>query len=542
MTESKDLVIAKASINFTPPPPASPPSSKPASPRGAPEAEAPPPRVFEVVLLNSSTGEEQCVVTLTHKGGDSYAAARPLKGRHDPSLALQIREAAGPPLFGSMPLLEVARLELARSELAKAQEEAAPPATIEELEAVAEGLAKHTLVGQAGRLAPLELPPWVDPADPAAAAPPKGKDAKGKADPKAKGGAPVEEVNPNALVFAQWRLQKALPPVGKQLPTKAPPLQMQELREAAYTSSPAQMYNATNRFRPRSLEMRYSAPSDLVAFETRVNGWRAELEDNQKISLPEWPPYAQAAAREANDIPSAAQRGLRVNYPPREWSHKWRPPYVPHHMRGEPLTLKSQHEYIAGCEEQRLSLYRQRISVELSKLTERLQAGRIRYKTALQGIEMLKVIRAFLDECRQVRGDGIFTEVSERNARQADNPTLEALLRLLKRIKLPFELLVPDLEYEAVKSSLMALLRRELDRRKRTGAVKKDDDENEQMRPDTVGVPGNPWPPVKKESGGALPRSRPATASLPGKRVGVLTFYGAQAPRPSSAAPWQRSS
>ena len=71
-------------------------------------------------------------------------------------------------------------------------------------------------------------------------------------------------------------------------------------------------------------------------------------------------------------------------------------------MRGEPLTLKSQHEYIDSCEEHRLSLYRQQISVELSKLTERLQAGRIRYKTALQGIEMLTLIRAFLDELREV--------------------------------------------------------------------------------------------------------------------------------------------
>lgn len=494
-----------------------------------------------MVLVNSSTGEDQCTVSLLHKGGDAYAAARPLKAPHDPSLCLQIRDnAGGPPLFDSKPLLEVARLALARAEVAKAQEEAAAPAVIEEMEAAAEELAKHTLVGQAGRLAPMELPPWVDPA--AADAPPvKGKDAK--KDPKAKGGAPIEDVNPNALAFCEWRLQRALPPVGKQLPTQAPPLGIQQLREAAYHSSPAQLYNATRRFRPRPLEMRYTAPSDLVAFETRLNDWRAELEDNQKVTLTEWPPYAQAAAREANDIPSAAQRGSRVSYPPREWSHKWRAPYVPHHMRGEPLTLKSQHEYIENCETQRMSLYRQQITVELTKLTERLQAGRIRYKTALQGIEMMKRIRSFLDEQRETRGEHLFTMVSERNVRQADDSSLEALLRLLKRIKLPFELLVPDLEYEAVKSSLMTLLRRELERRKRAAATRQDatEESKEQMRPDTVGVPGNPWPPVSKESGGALPRSRPATASLPGKRVGVLTFYGAHAPRPSSAAPWQRS-
>ena len=409
----------------------------------------------------------------------------------------------------------------------------------------ADALAKHTLVGQAGRLSDFELPPWVDPEAAAAAAPAKGKDAK--KDPKAKGGAPVEDVNPNALITCDWRLQRGLPPVGKQLPGSAPPLGIQELREAAYNATPAQLYNAAERFRTRPLEMRYTAPKDLVAFETRLNAWRAELADNLKIPTDEWPPYAQAAAREANDIPSAAQRGGRVAYPPREWSDKWRAPYVPHHMRGEPLTLKMNDEYIENCEVYRLNFHRQKISVELARLTEKLQAGRIRYKTALLGIEMLKAIRAFLDEEREVRGQGVFENVSERNARQVSSDTLEALLKLLRRIKFPFELLVPDLEYEAVKGSLVNLIRRELERRQNTdtrqkaGADAVSDDENRPLKPDTIGVRGNPWIAPTKESGGSLPRSRPATAHNPAKRVGLLTFYGAHAQRPESAKPWERA-
>ena len=141
---------------------------------------------------------------------------------------------------------------------------------------------------------------------------------------------------------------------------------------------------------------------------------------------------------------------------------------------------------------------------------------------------MLSTIRAALDEHREVRAEGLSTSVSVANSQQADATVLQALLKTLKRIKLPFEMLVPDLDYEDVKASLLRLLMRELDRRKRverSAAV--EPKENKPLEHDTVGTP---WPP--KESGGALPRRRPKTAAA---RIGVLTFHGANAPRPESA-------
>ena len=84
------------------------------------------------------------------------------------------------------------------------------------------------------------------------------------------------------------------------------------------------------RHRTRPLAMRYTAPKDLVAFESRLNGWRAELTDNHDIPPERWPPYAAAAALEANPIPSAAPRstlrGGVAEWPPAEWGEKWRAP------------------------------------------------------------------------------------------------------------------------------------------------------------------------------------------------------------------------
>ena len=145
--------------------------------------------------------------------------------------------------------------------------------------------------------------------------------------------------------------------------------------------------------RARYLALRYTSPHDLVAFESRMNTWRSELSDNLKIPESKWLPYAAAAALEVNDIPSAAPRsavrGGLAEWPPKIWCEKWRAPYIPHHMRGDPLTLASKEAYVNNCETYRLDLRRQAITVELSKLQERLPLC----VTAEQGVAALKAIR-----------------------------------------------------------------------------------------------------------------------------------------------------
>ena len=136
-------------------------------------------------------------------------------------------------------------------------------------------------------------------------------------------------------------------------------------------------------------------------------------------------------------------------------------------MRGDAQTLAAKAQYVTNCESYRLTFHRQAISVELSTMHEQLVAGRIKFKRAHQGIEVLSAIRHFLDEVREVRAEGKAKVISERNLRQCSTEVLDALMKLLRRIKLPFELLVPDMEYEEVKGSLMKLMEKELERRQR---------------------------------------------------------------------------
>ena len=101
-----------------------------------------------------------------------------------------------------------------------------------------------------------------------------------------------------------------------------------------------------------------------------------------------------------------------------------------------------------------------------------------------------------------------------------------ALLNKLRRIRLPFELLVrsvweegPEVEYDRTKAALEQLLTHEVARRKREAdaAAKRALEAAQREKAGTASMP---------------PRPR----STPG-RVGLLTFYGAPPPKPPDKAP-----
>ena len=503
VTDDLVLVLPTLLLPLPPPPPK---EEEEEGEEGAPEPS------YELALVDSSSDAVLGSVALTPTGAENmFAAARPVKGLHIPTLSVRVLGEGGVPVFSSPPLSELAdALSAARGEASQAKADGSPNA--DELKAAAAELATVSPVGGlAGTLTDMLLPPTGD----------------GDA---------------SAQLSCDWRLQRALPTVGEQLPGDIIKISTSEMRHAAYRSSPAQLYSAEQRFRPRPLAMRYSAPKDIIEFETRLNSWRAELTDNLKVDPAAWPPYAAAAALEVNTIPSAAPRsaarGGICEFPPQEWSEKWRPPYVPHHMRGDARTLAAKQEYIDNCEEYRMTFHRQKISVELSELQKELTQGRIGYKAAHQGLAMVRRMRAFLDELREVRAEGKANVIKERNLRQADAATLDSLLKLLRRIKLPFELLVPDLEYEGEKAVLGKMIERELERRKKAEAAAAAAAASKPAEAEIIRVPGRKEPPFVKESGGALPRTRPMSVGW--GRAGVLSFRGSLAPKPEKVAIWAK--
>ena len=315
----EDLVLASVVVTLPKPPPSDDP-------------DAPPPE-YDIALVDGE-GAVRGALPLQANG----KTARPLKGLRSPTLSIQIRAVGAEeavPLFASPPLEELARrASEARAEADQARADGA--ANADELRANAREVASKAFVGPAGRLLALELPKWGESGaeEPAAKAPAKG----GK-------GAPPEDASSVVSVSAVWRFQAAVPTVGKPLPGATVPISMRVLTAAAE-------YGGGERHRIRPLATRYTAPRDLVAFESRLNGWRAELSDNLKIPPEQWPPFAAAEAVESNNIPSAAPRsavrGGIAEWPPQIWSHKWRAPYVPHHMRGDALSKRAAEEYISA--------------------------------------------------------------------------------------------------------------------------------------------------------------------------------------------------
>ena len=483
MSTLNDLVFTTIRINLPalPPPP-------------SPDDTTADLRTFEIALVSEN---KTSAIALKTNADGSYSAVRPLKGLNEPSASIQIRESgAETPLFASPPLSELSEAAAAaRAEAEQAKADGA--ATADEL---AEAAAKLVSFDRApsGKLTEYELPP-LGGSPRADAAPAKGKGAKDVA-PEPTG----------ASITCEWRLQRALPTVGRPLPghPNQVPIAMRGMSSVAPHSHELM---DRERHRARYLALRYTSPHDLVAFESRMNTWRSELSDNLKIPESKWLPYAAAAALEVNDIPSAAPRsavrGGLAEWPPKIWCEKWRAPYIPHHMRGDPLTLASKEAYVNNCETYRLDLRRQAITVELSKLQERLPLC----VTAEQGVAALKAIRDFLDEEREFRAEGSHSMQRERNLKAVD---AAALWKQVRCLKLPFEYLVrsvweegPEVEYDRVKASLIVLLRNEVARRKVLA------EQAEKARKKKM---------EEAASGAPVPRAR----SAPGGRLGLLTFHG----------------
>ena len=456
---------------------------------------------FEVALVDAETEALLSVIPLNAVADITYAPARPLKCLHKPGVTIQIRETgADAPLYASPPLSEL-RAKAAAAQAEADQAKADGAASAPELAATAAELSGKAFLGMGGSLGgELELPLCGDAPPPE---PAKGKGGKGAA---------VEEPTGASLTCESWRLQRALPAVGKPLPGGAVPISQRVMSAGA-------PYAGGERYRTRPLACRYSAPRDLVEFESRLNGWRAELSDNHKIASESWPPFAAAAAIKANPLPSAAPRstvrGGLAGWPPRAWGEEWRAPYIPHHMHGDALTRASKDEYVNNCEAYRTSFNRQRATVLLEGLKERLPSC----TTAEQGVQVLCEIRAFLEAEVEARAEHREALVKTRNLRQVD---AAQLLKQLKHLRLPFELLVrsvweegPEVEYDRVKLGLETLLAGEVSRRKAA-------EEAAKRRAAALKA--------QEETGRDPALLRPKSG--PSTRLGLLTFHGAHAERP----------
>ena len=320
---------------------------------------------YEIAIVEAETKAVHGAQPLEQGADGTYSTARPLKGLHEPGVCLQVRECgAAIPLFASAPLAALrAKAAEARAEAEQARADGA--ATAAELDASAKQLAAGALLGMSGKLADFEMAPWLEPG-----AEPPPEPAKGKG---GKGAAVVEEPT-GASLSCDWRLQRALPVVGKPLPGAPIPISQRVVAAAA-------KYGGGERHHVRPLAMRYTSAKDLVEFESTLNGWRLELSDNLKIETDKWPPYNAAAAQSIQSIPSAAPRsalrGGIAEWPPNCWSEGWRAPYIPHHMRGDPLSLSSKADYTNDAERYRMQFTKQVATVELEKLKERLPQVRV---------------------------------------------------------------------------------------------------------------------------------------------------------------------
>lgn len=332
---------------------------------------------YEIAIVEAETKTVHGALPLQpQSNGTSFSTSRPLKGLHEPGVCIQIRElGATIPLFSSPPLSEL-RATATEARAAAEQARADGAATAEELDASAKELAAKAVLGMSGRLAGFEMQPEAGSEPP----PEPAKGGKG-----AKGAAVEEPVV--ASLSCDWRIQRALPKLGKSLPGKAVPITQRVLADAA-------AYGGGDRHRTRPLAMRYTSAHDLVQFESRLNGWRTELSDNHKIESGSWPPYAAAAAQSIQSIPSAAPRstlrGGICEWPPTCWTDEWRAPYIPHHMRGDPLTIRAKEEYIINCEHYRTDLYKQVASVSLTSLREKLP--QVRHATPHEQPSRLRII------------------------------------------------------------------------------------------------------------------------------------------------------
>ena len=102
------------------------------------------PPSYDICLVISSSGALHGSVPLTASGEEgSYKAARPLKGKRDSELTIEIRGRGGARLFATPPLFAIELLKASKAAAAEAR--ANGEAVADEMEADAEKLAKRTL-------------------------------------------------------------------------------------------------------------------------------------------------------------------------------------------------------------------------------------------------------------------------------------------------------------------------------------------------------------------------------------------------------------
>lgn len=230
----------------------------------------------------------------------------------------------------------------------------------------------------------------------------------------------------SATLLCSWRKQRALPP------------------------------SFTGLDRRRGLTMRYTAPDHREQQTERTALWRTEMTEVTKV--PKYPLYVE----EYDQLP---------------WAQPWLPPYIPHHMYGDPQTQKTRNDYLDGAKEMKRLFHSQAVCVQLATLMEVLPTC----ATAGKAVDALEAVHAFLEDHRDIDEETV--AISPNGVRTTTMATVRynnlpqidaaATLKLVRRLRLPFERLVrnvwmegPEVYYDRAKAALEKLLAKEVARRK----------------------------------------------------------------------------
>ena len=195
-----------------------------------------------------------------------------------------------------------------------------------------------------------------------------------------------------------------------------------------------------------SLSMQYSAPHSQNDVVKRLELWVQEMNEVSGVD----------PTTEEDNMFFRAEYAGRPPYfvykAPTSWTHDWKNPYIPHHMRGDPQTVATRKAYIDGAAECKALFRAQAVQVKLQILKDALPSC----TTALEAVQKLESIHTFLE--------------TSDNLLQID---ALATLKVLRRLHLPFERLVrnvweegPEVKYDFSKAALEKLLMREVTRRR----------------------------------------------------------------------------
>ena len=235
-----------------------------------------------------------------------------------------------------------------------------------------------------------------------------------------------------ASIACNWRLQRSLPPPNPRV--RLTPWDPAKPRD-----------RWTNR--PPPLALRYTSNAHRDQFNERLDLWVQEMGEVSGVD----------PTTEEDDTFFRAEGAGRPPYfvyrSPSSWTHDWvQPPYIPHHMRGDPQTVATRNAYIAGAAEAKALFRAQAIQVGLDQLKDRLPTC----STAVEAVDALDAVHTYLETADHLA--------------QID---AAATLKSVKRLSLPFERLVrnvweegPEVAYDRSKAELEKVLMRELARRR----------------------------------------------------------------------------